>query len=72
MATKDKKDSKEKIISSKFKSLESITKQFEDGKLDIDKGISEYKKAGKLIKDIRSELKGLELKIEEIRADYHD
>jgi len=66
---KDKKSRKEKIIE-KLKSLEEIVKKFENNKVNIEEGLSEYEKAAKLIKSIKKELTGIELKIEEIKKSY--
>jgi len=66
---KDKKSRKEKIIE-KLKSLEEIVKKFENNKVNIEEGLSEYEKAAKLIKSIKKELTGIEIKVEEIKNSY--
>lgn len=66
---KDKKSRKEKIIE-KLKSLEEIVKEFEDNKVNIEEGLLEYEKAAKLIKSIKKELTGIEIKVEEIKNSY--
>ena len=53
-------------IDSKLNDLEKIMKQFEDGELSIDQGIEAYKKAQKILEEIKKELKEKELEIEEI------
>lgn len=53
-------------IEDKVDELNKLVKKFEDGKIGIEEGISEYEKGMKIIKDIRKELESLELKIEEI------
>lgn len=57
-------------IEKNLKALEEIVSRFEKGDFGIAKGIEEYEKASKLIKDIKKELSSLELKIEEIRESY--
>lgn len=57
---------KKQKIKENLAELEKIVKNFEEGKIDIDKGIGEYKKAAKLIKEIRDELEAKRLKVEEI------
>lgn len=65
-----KKTAKKTEISSDLKSLEQIVEKFEQGKIGIEEGIEEYKKAATLIKKIKQELEGLELEIEEIKNSY--
>ncbi|MBN2016286.1 exodeoxyribonuclease VII small subunit [Candidatus Dojkabacteria bacterium] len=57
-------------IDEKLKELENVIKRFEAGKLDIEDGIGEYEKGAKLIREIKKELTGLEVKVEKIRGSY--
>lgn len=62
-----KASSSKTSIEKNLQTLETLLKKFESGKMDIDKGIEEYEKAAKLIKEIKKELTEKEMKIEEIR-----
>jgi exodeoxyribonuclease VII small subunit len=65
-----KKNKSKDIIDQKLLILEKLVKKFEGGKINIEEGVSEYKKAAQLIQDIKKELSSLELKIEEIKGTY--
>lgn len=61
---------KKEEINKKLGTLEEIIKDFEKGKIDIDKGIKKYKEAAKLIKEIKGMLESKKLVIEEIKESY--
>ncbi len=56
---------KKETIERKYDELEKFVKQFEEGKVGVEESIEMYTKAKKMIVEIRKELEGLELKIEE-------
>ncbi|MBU0976156.1 MAG: exodeoxyribonuclease VII small subunit [Patescibacteria group bacterium] len=58
---------KKEKINIKLEELEKIVKEFEKGDVGIEEGIEEYKKAAKLIKEIRDELEASRVKIEEVK-----
>ena len=53
-------------IESKQTELEQILKRFENGEVDLDKGIEELQKAQKIAEEIKSELEEIEFRINEI------
>lgn len=53
-------------IESKQAELEQILKRFENGEIDLDKGIEELEKAQKIADEIKSELEQIEFRINEI------
>jgi len=63
---------KDSTIQSKIKKLDQLIKQFEDQEQlsDLDKAISSYEEAMKLVSEIRTKLQGAELKIKKIKEDY--
>lgn len=66
------KRSKRTRINAKLKDLEEIVKRFEEGKIDIEEAVKEYKKAAKMIVAIKKELSELDLEIEEIKDSYQE
>jgi exodeoxyribonuclease VII small subunit len=65
-----KSQTKKKRIEQNLKELEALVHRFEEGEIEIEEGIEEYKKAAKLIQAIKKELTSLELKIKEIQDSY--
>lgn len=56
---------KKEKIEKKYEELEKYVKQFEEGKVGVEESIEMYTNAKKMVAEIRKELEGLELKIEE-------
>lgn len=65
-----KQRSKRIEIDSQLKKLEQIIKKFEKGEIGLDEGIDEYKKAAKLIKEIKKELTSREVEIKKVSESY--
>jgi exodeoxyribonuclease VII small subunit len=49
-----------------YDELQAITKEFETGELDLEKSIPKFTRATELVKFLKTRLKDLETKIEEI------
>lgn len=56
----------EKTIESKLKKLNKVLEKFEEGEISLNESVGEYKKASKLVKEIKKELESIELEIKEI------
>ncbi len=57
-------------INEMIKDLDKIVRGFEEGNIDIEDGITKYKKAAGIIKQIKGEISSIELKIEKIKKNY--
>ena len=66
-------ESKKEInLTKAFTELESIVSEFEEGEIDLDKGIEKLKRGAQIAKDVKSRLSILENEIEVVRADLSD
>lgn len=70
MTKKPPKKNRKLSIDANLKKLQEIVDKFEKGEMNIEEGIDHYKEAAKLIREIKSELEGIDLEIEEIRDSY--
>ena len=58
-----------KSIGAAFEELETITKEFEAGEIDLDQALPKMKKAAELSKFLKKRLSDLESQIEKIDID---
>lgn len=56
-----------KTLATQFKELEAITQELERGDLDIELAIGKYELGVRLAKDLKTKLKDMENRIEQIK-----
>ena len=56
----------------KFAELEAITKEFEQGELDLDKGLEKFEKGLALAEDLKKHLSKAETKINVIKEKFSE
>lgn len=62
-----------KKLKDKLVELESISNEFNNIEdLDLEEAVFKYEKAANLLKEIKSELNTLEVKVREIKASYEE
>ena len=67
---KSEQKKKKTSLSEAFKELEAIAAKFEDGEIDLEKGISELEKGLKLASFLKKELSDMEHKVVKIKKSY--
>jgi exodeoxyribonuclease VII small subunit len=63
-------DEKKPSISADFSELEALVSEFESGDIDIEEGMTKFKRGVELAKSLRTRLETLENEIQEIKADF--
>lgn len=59
-------------LSELFAELEKITAEFERGEVDLEKGISKYRRGLQLAKYLKKRLVKIENEIEEVKAEFDE
>lgn len=65
-------DERKQKIQDKIKELEEIVSYFEQEVIDLDKAISKYEQADKLVKDVSKVLREYETRIERISSNQSE
>ena len=63
-------EEKSNSLSDAFKELEKITREFENGEIDLESGIPKFKRGLELAKLLKQKLSKIENEIEVIKEDF--
>ena len=63
---------KDNTFGEKFAELETITKEFEAGEFDLDKGLEKFERGLKLAEELKKYLREAELKVENVKAKFDE
>lgn len=55
-----------------YKKLEKIVSEFEQGKVDLAESVKKFEEAMQIAEKLKSYLKNIEIKIEEIKAKFEE